>query len=198
MARAVGSQSTGQGFESPILHTSSFLSMAVAGLLIGFFVVGCTPEHEQPVDIDSFEPSNVFSYPADFDIEITEDAAVERFGEPDQIEEVEIPGTEVDGRPDIRRIYHYDGLELIFYDAAREDFHILAATVLKSGDYAIDIGLRVGMGLGVARDVLGEPDFVQDESHVFSYGNSPSARMNIELVVRDDIVTEIAVAPELP
>ena len=198
MARAVGSQSTGQGFESPILHSFSIYRAGIAVLLLLLVVAACRPAHERPVDLDEFEEHDIFSYPRDFHIDTAEDAVVERFGDPDSVEEIEISGTEANGESDIRRIYHYDGLEFIFYQSAREDFHILAATVINSDQYAIDIGLRVGMGLGVARDVLGEADFVQDESHVFSYGSSPSDRMNIELVVHDGIVTEIAVAPDLP
>ena len=197
LARAVGSQSTGQGFESPILQKPSLFVTLTTILLILVFA-GCRPEHERPVDLEQFEQADIFVYPDDFDIERSEGVVIERFGDPDSIEEIQIPGTEVNGETDIRRIYRYDGLEFIFYQSAREDFHILAATVLTSGRYAIDLGLRVGMGRSVATDVLGGPDFVQDESHVFSYGNSPSERMNIELVIQDDIVTEIAVAPDLP
>ena len=207
LARAVGSQSTGQGFESPILHDRAYPPPYSPGTSVRLFLwsaifiaflSSCSPDEPRRVDLDAIPDRLIFEYPDDFAITTTEQEVRERWGAPQSVEELTIEGTAIDGEGDIRRTFHYDGLQFIFYESAREDFHILAASVINGEQYAIDLGLQVGMGLSAAEDILGSPAFVQDDSHVFSVGGSPADRLNIELVVEDGIVTEIAVSPDIP
>lgn len=201
LARAVGSQSTGQGFESPILHSLIFrtnITTSAIVFLIALLLFACDDPAEQALDLDSVPEDRVLVYPDDFDIEQTEASIRERFGDPQRVEEVEIDGTGDAGEPDIRRTFHYDGIDFIFYQSIREEFHILAATVLTSDRYAIDLGLRIGMHRSVSDDILGQPDFVQDRSHVYSFAADPTERLNIELVIVDDIIEEIAISPDIP
>lgn len=199
MARAVGSQSTGQGFESPILHKFPFLVIQVLVLLLlTLFFAACDRADDGRVDLDSIDDSLIFEYPEDFSAETDEQDIRDRWGEPESVDEVEIEGTESEAGTDRRQTLNYDGLQFIFYNSAQRDFEILAATVLQSDRYAVDLGLQVGMSQEAVEETLGQPDFVQDNAHVFSYGESPTDRLNIELIMEDDRVREIAISPEIP
>ena len=175
-----------------------YVRLFLCSIVCFTFVLSCSPDEPRPVDLESIPDRLILDYPGDFAITTTEQEIRARWGAPTSVDELPIEGTAANGERDIRRTYHYDGLEFIFYESAREDFHILAATVLTGEQYAVNLGLQVGMGLSVAESALGSPAFVQEDSHVFSVGDSPADRLNIELVVNRGVVTEIAISPDIP
>ena len=218
LARAVGSQSTGQGFKSPILH---FLFPVAVALLF----LQCSPVEEAIDDpvlgdrcLEDIPVRHTFVYPDDFDFQQTQDDIRAVWGEPVEVITERVQGTGVeDGQNNRRYTLVFDGVEFVFFveDPNRSDddddestadmdeqetppLNLMVATVLKSPELAIDNGLRVGMLHEDVVDLLGRPIFSQGASHVYSFGDSPTDTMNIELVVLGERIAEIAVSPDFP
>ncbi|MFP4510793.1 MAG: hypothetical protein ACOC4I_06645 [Spirochaetota bacterium] len=174
----------------------------------------CTPVEEAVDDpvlgdrqLTDIPVRHTFSYPDDFDFRQTQEGIRSAWGEPDDVLTERVQGTGArDDADNVRETLVYDGFEFVFFEEGPDQdseepeqaLNVMAATVLKTPEVAIDNGLRVGMLHADVADILGRPIFTQGASYVYSFGDSPTDTMNIELVVRGDRVSEIAVSPDFP
>ncbi len=184
-------------------------------------LVHCTPVEEAVDDpvlgsrqLADIPVRHTFTYPDDFDFQQTQDDIRAVWGEPVEVITERVPGTGLGDEQNNRRYtLVFDGVEFVFFaegqnqtddDESAADvngpapLNLMVATVLKSPELAIDNGLRVGMLHEDVLELLGRPIFSQGASHVYSFGESPTDTMNIELVVLGERITEIAVSPDFP
>ncbi|TVQ26557.1 MAG: hypothetical protein EA383_05040 [Spirochaetaceae bacterium] len=186
-------------------------------------LVRCTPVEEAVDDpvlgsrqLADIPVRHTFTYPDDFDFQQTQDDITAIWGEPIEVITERVSGTGVGDEQNNRRYtLVFDGVEFVFFvegqnqtddDEYAEDvqgpepppLNLMVATVLKSPELAIDNGLRVGMLHEDVLDLLGRPIFSQGSSHVYSFGESPTDTMNIELVVHGERIAEIAISPDFP
>ena len=161
-----------------------FLSAALAALL---FSCGNPPE-----------PSEILSFPEEFDISRTRDHIIRQWGEPESVDVEEVPD-EFDGQAsDVRYTLNYDGIEFLVYDPAASDGELLLSTLVYSTDYALDDGLQVGLRRDRVHELMGPPDLVVDETELYTGNLSQPPSLSIEVSYSGDRVDHFAVYPDIP
>ncbi len=144
------------------------------------------------------EPSEILSFPEEFDISRTRGHITRQWGEPEIIEVEEAPD-QFDGQAaDVRYRLTYDGIEFLVYDPAASDRELLLSTVVYSSDFALDDGLQVGLTRERVHELMGPPDLVVGDAELYTGDLAAPPTLSVEVAYSGDRVDHFAVYPDIP
>ncbi len=111
-------------------------------------------------------------------------------GEPESVMETTASGGVVG--PQLER-WFYEGFQVTFLVNEAEEHELLIAVRIEDPVVPVRGGLRIGMPLDEALDLLGEPRVVDGASHVYFYRDA-----TIEIVARGHSIEAIQLSRALP
>ena len=127
-------------------------------------------------------------WPFSFGLDANRAVVESALGAPEQVNEKDV------GQPDVTVFeWYYPGTELVFFRHDTEDSEYLLSARFSDGEAELGAGLRVGMPLDEALQILGNPGYERDQSIVIFYYTT-----TIELVTDGEVVTEISLARAMP
>ncbi|MFW6292879.1 MAG: hypothetical protein ACOC7V_11210 [Spirochaetota bacterium] len=126
----------------------------------------------------------------DFGLDADRERVRAAFGDPLRVEQSDT--NEADAGPQIVR-WEYDGLRVSFLIDRADEHEYLLTVRISDPELPMRGGLRIGMPVGEAVELLGEPRVENPDSLVYFYRET-----TIELGVSDGIVETVTLARALP